>query len=203
MAEKTSFLLSLDHLAQKTYSTKKIKVKQIMETLKGKGYPALLILFSLPCSLPVQIPGFSTPVGLLLAFLGFRIAFLNHMWWPKWVLEKAFLSVHVRTVITKTKKAVITLQKLIKPRLKVLTRNPILQRLNGFLIFLLALVLALPLPIPLSNLLSAIPILVISLGILEEDGVMILIGYVLSAFCFLAFSALFFFGVEGLLSLFT
>ena len=196
MVKKTCFLTSLDHLIQVTYASKEIKVKQIMEALEGKGYPALLILFSLPCSFPVQIPGFSTPFGLFLAFLGFRIAFLKHMWWPKWILEKKFSSVHTKTVVEKTKKAVIFMQKLIKPRLTFLAKNPILQRISGLFIFFLALFLALPLPIPLSNLLSAIPILVISLGLLEEDGVMILIGYVLSILCLYVFSSLFFFGVE-------
>jgi hypothetical protein len=186
---------------QVTFASKEIKVKQIMEALEGKGYPALLVLFSLPCSFPVQIPGFSTPFGIFLAFLGFRIAFLKHMWWPKWVLERKFSSAHTLTVVKKTKKAVIFMQKVVKPRLTYLVTTPILARINGFVIFILALFLALPLPIPLSNLLSAIPILAISLGILEEDGVMILIGYALSILCVYAFSSLFFFGVAEVKSL--
>ena len=180
MAKRTCFLNSLDLLEKETYISKEIEVKQILKALEGKGYPALLILFSLPCSLPVQIPGFSTPFGLFLAFLGFRLAFLKHIWWPKWVKEKKFSSAHTRTVAQKTKKVVIALQKVIKPRFRVLATNSILRRVNGLIVLFLGLLLALPLPIPLSNMLTAIPILVIALGLLEEDGIIVLIGYVLS-----------------------
>src|SRR5262245_36890135 len=67
---------------------KDITILTIYETLAGRGFPILLILFSLPFSFPITIPGLSTPFGLLLAFLGLRIAFGQHPWWPKWILNK-------------------------------------------------------------------------------------------------------------------
>jgi hypothetical protein len=47
-----------------------------------------MLLFSLPFCQPIQIPGFSTPFGILLAFIGLRIAFGHRVWFPKKLLEK-------------------------------------------------------------------------------------------------------------------
>ena len=48
---------------------------------------------------------------------------------------------------------------------------------HGLMIFILGLFLALPLPVPLSNITAAWSILLISLGILEDDGLIVGIGY--------------------------
>jgi hypothetical protein len=49
------------------------------------------------------------------------------------------------------------------------------------------LILALPLPIPLTNVLAAIPILILGFGLLEEDGIAIVIAYFFALICFTAF----------------
>ncbi len=81
-----------------------------------------------------------------------------------------------------------------RPRIKALVNNPTFHRLNGILVFFLGLILALPLPIPMTNLLAASPILCLGLGLLEDDGVFILISYALALVCFSAFATLFFWG---------
>ena len=53
-----------------------------------------------------------------------------------------------------------------------------MPKLVGLGIVLLALGLALPLPIPGSNMIFLIPLFVYSVGLLERDGVWILIGHV-------------------------
>ena len=45
-------------------------------------------------------------------------------------------------------------------------------------IFILSLALALPLPIPGSNLVFLIPIFIYAVGVLERDGLWIVVGYV-------------------------
>ena len=48
---------------------------------------------------------------------------------------------------------------------------------NGLVIALLGIFLALPLPIPLSNLTAAWAIFLIAFGLLEDNGIFVLIGY--------------------------
>lgn len=204
--EHYSFLESLNVILEKSKESPSIKLKTIFQALSGRGYAALLVIFSLPFCLPIQIPGFSTPFGLLLAFLGLRIAFAQKLWWPSWVLEKEIPSVHVEKWVQGGSKVVKYLQNLIQPRLLFFTESVIFDRFNGVLIFFLALLLALPLPIPFTNLLSAIPILLIGLGLLEDDGIVLLLGYVLGLLGITFFVLLFIFSkhqVENLIQAFT
>jgi hypothetical protein len=63
--------------------------------------------------------------------------------------------------------------KLTRPRWEL----AIQPRLIGLGIVLLALGLALPLPIPGSNLVFLIPLFVYAIGLLERDGVWVMIGH--------------------------
>lgn len=171
-----------------------MKVGQIFEVLSEKGFALLLILFSLPFCTPLQIPGFSTPFGLMLSFIGFRIAFRKKTWWPKKILEKEISKENIDKLVQKTKKVLNWLSKITQPRFSFLIENHLFRITNGILIFLMGLILCLPLPIPMSNLLSALPILFFGLGLLEEDGVMIIIAYTLASICFLGFILLISFG---------
>ncbi len=193
-----SFLQMLDCLLDLAKKQKKIQIKEIFSILQGKGYAALLILFSLPCSFPVQIPGFSTPFGIILCFLGLRLIFSHHIWWPEWILKKELNSDHVIIAVEKVKKIFLIVQKGTTPRLKSLSQNTVLRRVNGLLVAMLAAFLALPLPIPLSNMLAALPILFLGLGLLEEDGVIILFSYFLFLVGCLGVIFLFVFGAEEL-----
>lgn len=191
-----SFIDSLRILEKKADETDGIQLEEIFHVLSGKGYATLLVLFSFPFCLPVQIPGFSTPFGFLLCFLGLRIAFAKRLWWPKWILEKKLKSSQIKSLSQHIIKRVIFFKKIIHPRMGFLTTNPILIRLHGLLVFVLSILLSLPLPIPFSNMLSAIPILFIGLGLLEDDGLMIILSYLLALVCFLAFFGLYLLGKD-------
>jgi len=193
---QTFFEDSLQLIINTAQQSESIKIREIFKILSGRGYAALLIILSLPFCFPVQIPGFSTPFGILLAFLGLRIAFAKRLWWPKWVLEKNLSSKSVSKLMTKTMKVVHAMQKILHPRLLFITRNPLLHRLHGLLVGVLGVLLSLPLPIPMTNLLSAFPILCIGLGLLEDDGMFVLIGYFSACICFTAFTGLFLFGKQ-------
>lgn len=191
---KESFLDSLQKISDLTKENDEIEMRQITSILSGKGYSALLIIFSLPFCIPIQIPGFSTPFGIILGFLGLRIAFAKKPWWPQWVLEKKVKSHLVQRVVEKSIVSVRYIQKFLYPRLVILTQNQFFYRLNGLLICFLAFLLALPLPIPFTNLFSAIPILFIGLGLLENDGLFILLAYFIVLIDIILILSLFKFG---------
>lgn len=62
-----------------------------------------------------------------------------------------------------------------------------MEKVNGLAICLLGILLALPLPIPLSNLTAAWSILLIAFGILEDDGLFVIIGYLVALLTVLFF----------------
>lgn len=175
-----------------------ISMRQICKLLANKGYAVILVILSFPVCFPITMPGICEPIGLIMAFLGLRIAFRKDMWWPEWILAKQVPYNWLKTVIEKARVVFKALQKVMRPRLSFLVTNPILQQFHGLLICVLSLLLALPLPIPLTNTFAALPIFFLALGLLEDDGAVIIVSYILSLVCFIAFGMLFWLGEAGL-----
>lgn len=160
-----------------------LAISKILKLLSGKGRALILVFLSLPFCQPIQIPGLSTPFGLAIAFLGLRLAFGKKVWLPKSLLEK---KVPVET-LQKTADMALGLVRKVRPWIHPRISWLCYSFANGLIISALGIFLALPLPIPLSNLASAWSILLISLGILEDDGLFVLIGYVTSVMTFILF----------------
>lgn len=153
-------------------------IQKIFKALKGKGYPLLIILMSLPFCQPLQIPGFSTPFGIVLIFIGLRMAFGHQIWWPQWVLNQQISTHLLRTIIQKSLGFLHFLNPLIYSRWSWLCLGSF-YRVHGGFVILMGLYLALPLPIPFSNLLSAWALFFLGLGLIEDDGLLICISYLL------------------------
>lgn len=185
-------------LLKEQAQSKPITIGEILRILSGKGRPLLLILLSLPFCQPLQIPGLSLPFGLAAAFIGLRMAFGKHVWLPQKLLTKSISHRTLKTITDKTLLITNKIKPWIHPRLYWLCHSPIMEKVNGIMVFIMGLFLALPLPIPLSNLTAAWSIFLLSLGILEDDGVFVLIGYAMfiltiSFFLLIAFSINIFF----------
>jgi hypothetical protein len=166
----------------------------IIDHLARRGQAALLVLLVLPFCQPIQIPGFSTIFGIALMFIGLRIAFGHRTWIPKALLDRKvpyhILEKIASVAITITDK----LRFLTSTRLVFLVQSPTLHIFHGISIAILAFLLALPLPIPFTNLFAAYPILAFGLGLLEDDGIMIIIAYALFFLCLGVFTSLILFG---------
>ncbi len=181
-------------LLEKAQSQTAVSIGEILKILSGKGRLLVLILLSLPFCQPLQIPGLSIPFGLVIALMGFRMAFGKHVWLPKSLLSKTVPSATIKKIAEKYLKLMKKMSCLIRPRLEWLYSHKIIHVCNGLLIVILGIILALPLPIPFTNLPAGWAIFLISLGLLEDDGVFILAGYfvtliTLAFFTFLAFYA--------------
>lgn len=162
-------------------------VRTLFQAFGEKGYPALLVVIGVPFCFPLQIPGVSTPFGLLLAYMGVRIAIGKKIHCPDFLNKKLNYS-HCKKIVDSATYLLNKTERFVKPRLTFLSTNPFLHILHGILVIFLGLTLALPLPIPLTNILVALPIVVLGLGLLEDDGIFVIAGY------FFAFIAVGFFG---------
>jgi len=167
-------------LLEKSQRQTTISIREILEILSGKGRALILIFLSLPFCQPLQIPGLSTPFGLVIAFIGVRMAFSKRIWLPKTVLLKTVPSATVRKISQKCLKLLTKMARLIHPRFRWLYKHRIMHICNGLLIVLLGIFLALPLPIPLTNLSAGWAIFLLSIGLLENDGVFLIAGYLVT-----------------------
>jgi len=164
-------------LLQQEGKEKTLSIAEILQVLSGKGKPLILILLSLPFCQPIQIPGLSTPFGLAVAFIGLRMIFGKRIWLPGKLLNKTIPSATLSRITEKALNLIKKMKPWIHPRLLWLCRSSLIEKGNGLIIFILGILLALPLPIPASNLMAAWSILLIAVGILEDDGLFMLIGY--------------------------
>lgn len=175
MIYKPSLLDSLKQIEELTVGTEEVELREVLGVLSFRGYAALLIIFGFP----IVIPGLSNLFGLIVAWIGIRIALAKKPWWPKWLLNKKITSPHLSQFIKKAIPIVEFIQRFLHPRMTFLTQNRFFYHFNGLLITILGVLMALPVPIPLTNIIFATPVLFMGLAFLEDDGLFVLIAYLL------------------------
>ncbi|MBS0647177.1 MAG: exopolysaccharide biosynthesis protein [Verrucomicrobia bacterium] len=189
-----SFTLLLQTCAQKPF----LLFKEILGILAGKSYFLLFIILSLPFCQPLQIPGISTPFGIAIMFIGFATMLKKNIWLPKKILLKQISSPHVEKIVKSCLSLMKKIRVVLRLRMVWLCKNKVLQPINGLLFIILGFLLALPLPIPLTNLTSGWSIFLIALGLLEDDGIFVLGGYLIALLTF-SFFVVIAFSVERII----
>ncbi len=183
--------LSLNCLLEKAKNQTSVSFEEILTLLSGNGRFVFLVFLSLPFCQPIQIPGMSIPFGLLISFMGLKLALGKQVFFPKKFLGKEISSAKIKKIIQRIFKVTQKIKKFTHPRLRYFCEFKGQSLVNGTLICLLGVFLALPFPIPFTNLVAGWSIFLLSLGKLEDDGLLILIGYLMSLLTFLLFVCLF------------
>lgn len=150
----------------------RISLADILEHMEDRALGVLIILFALPNCLP-GIPGTSAITGLPLVFLTVQMALGRPAWLPKFLANRSVSRDAMDRAFTRASPWLARIEKLIHPRLEMLTTDPV-ERLIGFLGAFLSLTIMLP--IPLGNMLPAMAMIAFSLGLIGKDGAWILIG---------------------------
>jgi len=163
----------------------------VLDRLDERAFGFLLLLLALPCCLPfvyllpqiVSLP--------MLALAGQLAAGKHHPWFPEKIKARRFEINDFRKVLTRSERYVGWVEKIARPRLKFVT-GPIGARIVGFL--LLAPTASIMVPLPSTNTVPGIGVAVASLGLIERDGVLVIVGLILG---FLWVGLLLFFGLEA------
>jgi hypothetical protein len=151
-----------------------ISVGDIVDRAADAGFGFLVGLLAL-----IAIPffGLSTPFGLAMALAGGQLAVGRQQPWLPNVMRKRRLTLdkldRVAALLARRTKWLSTIT---RRRLQSLLGGPF-RTVIGAGILLLGLGLALPLPIPGSNMIFLIPLFIYAMGLLERDGLLILIGH--------------------------
>jgi hypothetical protein len=159
-------------------NTGPVTLRQIIYVLRGRAYLLLLILLALPFCTPIPIPGLSTPFGAAIAFIALRLTLGQRPWLPKKLQRRELPAGFFGKVFTVAERVIRVLEGLLRPRLAEITGSTLLLRLHALVILLAALALLLPLPIPFTNTFPAWAILLMAGGLLERDGVAVMLSYV-------------------------
>lgn len=170
----------------------KISLKQLLELIGEQGLLVFCMFLTVPFLLPVSIPGVSTVFGLVIGLIGVGVALNRVPWLPSQLMNRTIERVHLIPALEKGAVLFGRLDKLIRPRMLALTHGATINRMNGFLLVGCALLLMAPFGlIPFSNTLPAFAILFLAAGMLQRDGLFVLLGYVTMTATVIYFSALF------------
>lgn len=190
-SQQSGYNLKEALLALKAYETQpSITIEQLIKALSGKGRSLIVAFLTIPFCQPLQIPGLSTPFGIVITFFGLRMMLGKEIWLPRKILNRP---IKIQTLKKITDRAIAILDKtksFIHPRLHFMYQSQVMEKINGILICILGILLALPLPVPLTNLTSAWSIFLISLGTIENDGLLILLGFICTLLTFSFFLAI-------------
>lgn len=149
-----------------------ITVGELVDKAAQSGFGFLVAVLSL---IAIPFVGLSTPFGLAIALGGMQLMLgRRRPWLPKRARARTLKMSMLDRILTLVNRRLRWLAASTRKRWQPL----VTPRLVGFGIVLLALGLALPLPIPGSNLIFIVPLLVYAIGLLEADGLWILIAHV-------------------------
>jgi hypothetical protein len=173
-ASRTSSIL-LDFARR--FPGERVRLQDLSQLLGNRSFGFLLFIFALPNTLPmIGIPGVSTLTGLPLVLIALQMMVgLPRPWLPKWLLSRSLHINDFRRLIEKTAPWLQKIEYLMRPRWLALTT---LQGERFLGAFCLILGIVLSLPLPFGNLLPAIAVALIALGLIEKDGVVISAGMV-------------------------
>ncbi|RYZ79198.1 MAG: exopolysaccharide biosynthesis protein [Proteobacteria bacterium] len=156
------------------------------------GHSILILILCLMFLQPIPLPGISTPIGAIVVILA-TLQFMNKApWIPKRFRGRAVPLKALFRIAELCRKIWSKLEKFLRPRLFVLNRSRAFRFVNLVIIIASACLLALPLPIPFTNTVPAFVIIALSFAHLEDDGLLVLVGYAASiamVFFFLSLGA--------------
>lgn len=167
----------LQNLLQQ-HSGETIRLGELLHRLGSRAFGPTLLICALPEALPLPIAGVSAIIGTpLIIFSAQLLLGYSSPWLPKWLANRAFKRKDFEKIVRQILRRLKRFERVIRPRWEFAT-TPIVERLLGLLFLMLAFVIILP--IPFGNMLPAIAIVVISLGLIEGDGVLIVGGTIAS-----------------------
>jgi hypothetical protein len=152
-----------------------VKLADLLAVLDERAFGVLMLILSLPNAVGLgAIPGLSTVFGVPQIFVALQMIVGKHRpWLPEFVLQRSITMKDFRTMVDKAEPHLLRFEKLLRPRLAVMSSTPV-ERLLGFVLLLLSIIVALP--IPFANQPPAVAQGFIALGLIERDGVVVLIG---------------------------
>jgi hypothetical protein len=161
-----------------------------------KAMSVVTLLFSVVFIFPVPTFGLSTVLGSVVIFAGARMALGLGPWIPKRFENKEIPTQTLEKMFASASRFLNRYHHLIRPRLTWMSTTPAMRRLNGVLIAFNGILLAVPGP-PGTNPPPAFGILLLSLGLSEDDGIVLSLGYLVTLFNLAAIVLLVFLGAEA------
>ena len=171
--QHTSDLLSA--AIEQMRERKSLTLEELIGMLQGRGFGLVIVLFCIPNCLPIpNIAGLSAITGIPIIIIGLEMLIgRSHLWLPPVVSKKLLPAPKLAALLTRALPGIRKLEKLLHPRL-LAASDPVSRRMLGLAFVLLATIMSLP--IPFTNMLPGWAMALMAIGMIERDGMMILLG---------------------------
>jgi hypothetical protein len=179
----------------------RVTFREILTGLRHRAFGFTLLIFALPCSLPMP-PGIPTVCGVAIVIIALNlIGARQRLWLPSAIADKSIARADVRRLVDRVAPYLERLERICKPRLTIVT-EPVGKMLIGIVILVLGLVMILPIPF-LGNMPPGFAASVIAIGMTERDGLIVLIGALVSVAAIAVASVATWAAILGIVNYFT
>ena len=152
----------------------RVTVGDIVSALGDRGLGVLIAIFALPNILPSTVPFGNVATGIPPLVFAIQLMLgVDNLILPDFIARRTISSKMLKMGAPRIASVLSWFERLLKPRLPMVTL-PRVERVVGAVCIVLALVSMLP--IPFGHNLPALGLLLIGLGLIERDGLSILIG---------------------------
>lgn len=156
-----------------------LPMDELVSTFGERGFGAVLLILGLLSATIGVIPGVTTLLGVPILIIGVQLLFRrDELWLPKWILRRDLPRPAFAEAAAKAKPRLEKVERLSRPRLGFMNSD-VSESLIGLMCIVWAAVLMLPLIG--FNLVPSLIVAAFGFGLMQKDGVVMLIGWVGSA----------------------
>ncbi|WP_164985076.1 exopolysaccharide biosynthesis protein [Ammoniphilus sp. CFH 90114] len=200
MKTSTSFSKTLKNLSVPSHG---ITLGKFLHDLGQQGILVGLAFLTIPFLFGVSIPGTSTPFGILIALVSWQLLLQRPVSIPRKFGNIQLSSASIVKLQNKSLPWIMRMEEKIKPRWISWFKSPLIRQCHIAVMMLSGILLTVPIPIPLTNAFPAYAVLLLSIGILERDGLLVFIGHTFFVTSILYFVFIGWIGTEGIMALWT
>jgi len=179
---------------------KGITISEVIERFGERSHAFVILLASLPFLIPLTIPGFSTPFGLLIIIMAACMMLQVKPWLPAKLSNFELKGEKAAEVFMRGSKIIAKIEGFAKPRLAGLFHGKLSVTILGFILVIAGVLLALPTP-PGGNFPPAVALVLLSIGILERDFLFTALGIIATVVTGVLFYSIIALLIKGALSL--
>src|SRR5262249_49194014 len=153
----------------------RVRLRDLVAALEDRAFGLLILIFALPNAVGIgAIPGVSTIFGLPQVFLAIQMMLgFERPWLPEWVLDKGIAQQDFASMIERSTPHLLKVERVLRPRWLFMS-SFLAERILGGVMAVMATIVSLP--IPFGNQPPAIAMALISLGVIERDGLFVVFG---------------------------
>jgi hypothetical protein len=162
------------------YTDRPLPLHVLVKRAGNNGFGTIAGMLTIPMLVPLPIPlaGFSALVGSGIILVGCQLALgFERPYLPQRIARIELSPNASQKLLKNVNRLLQPLERISRLRLSRFSHSWWGSRLSGICLAWDALLMSLPLPIPFTNLFPAYTILFLAIGLLESDGLFILIGY--------------------------